>query len=256
MIINRLIYIKALIISGVLLSSGLMAQADDANAIVSVQVNQELYQFSSSPRLVDILAPVALVDNWYWPASALYKTDDNSAHVLQQRVLQQLADLQQKYATDTKLQQALLSMVSQVQSWQLATRVFIPIDYDFARARAALNPKFTPGNYRLQIYTRPAQITLLGLVSNHGKIGHKNAGNVAQYVAEMSPLAAADTNTLYLIQPDGRIVKVTAAAWQQNTIEAMPGAQLFVPFKTGLLSAKWQRLNQDIVALARHRVLL
>ncbi|CAM3863427.1 capsule biosynthesis GfcC family protein [Rheinheimera salexigens] len=253
--------IKKVFISYFLLSSGLTVQANEINEFVAVQINQKSYQYSFAnkslaPRLTDVLSPVALTENWYWPVSALYNTDDTTAQLLLQRVLQQLDELQQEYAADIDKQQAIISMVSQIKSWQLATRVFIPIEYDLARVSAEFNPKFMPGNYQLRLYKRPSHITLFGLVKQPGKSTHINAGNVKQYLTEFSSLAAADSNTLYLIQPDGSIIKETVAAWQQTTIEAMPGAQLFVPFKLGLFSTRWQRLNQDILALARHRVLL
>lgn len=274
--IKELKLMLVVLLYSLLLSVGFMAQADaittDFSSTevakakarveqVNVQINQQLFQYAFdnkalAPRLADVLTPVALQNNWYWPASALYKTDDNAAQLLQQQVLQQLSALQLEYAADAKLQHALSRMAAQVKSWQLATRIFIPIDYDFARAVAKLNPRFTAGDYLLQLYPRPAQITVLGLVQQPGKISHKNAASVAAYTDEFKLLPAAATDILYVIQPDGRIDKVTVAAWQQPTIEAMPGAQLFVPFKPALFSAKWQNLNQSILALARHRVLL
>ncbi|WNO59395.1 capsule biosynthesis GfcC family protein [Rheinheimera sp. MMS21-TC3] len=232
-----------------------------AQAEVKVQINQQLYiyaaeQQSQIPRLADVLAPVALTDNWYWPASALFKTDDNSAQLLQQKILQQLSQLQHDYATDADVQQALNSMTAQIQAWSLATRVLIPIDYDFARAKPSQNPRFIPGSYLLQLYKRPSQLSVFGLVQQPSRISYKNATKVGDYISDISRLAAADKGTLYVVQPDGRIIKVTLGAWQQQKIEAMPGAQLFVPFKPAMFSAKWQQLNQDILALARHRVLL
>lgn len=255
------------------------ANANSAEAInpvkpadneLSIQINQQLYNYKFAnqaladadpkvkpvaPRLSDVLAPVALTEKWYWPVAALYNSSDNTALLLQQQLLDQLAALQQTHATDTKLHEALSAMTKQVQAWQLASRIFIPIDYDLARAKAKYNPRFTAGQYLLRLATRPSQVTVFGLVAQPGKIMHKNTADVAEYVADLSYLAAADSNTLYIVQPNGAVITTTVAAWQQQRFEAMPGAQLFVPFKSGLFSAKWQQLNQDILMLARHRVL-
>ncbi|MGI5308748.1 capsule biosynthesis GfcC family protein [Rheinheimera sp. WS51] len=262
---------KWLLTASVLLSSCFMAPiyADEPSEL-SIQINQQLYRYqfasqlltdsgvtvqTTAPRLADVLAPVALDDKWYWPVSALYNTSDNSAQLLQQQVLALLAELQEAEASDTDLQQALSAMTKQVQSWQLASRVFITIDYDLARAKAEHNPAFSAGDYLLKLAPRPSHVSVLGLVTQPGKINHKAATPAAGYAADLTYLAAADRHSLYIIQPNGQVVKTTVAAWQQQLVEAMPGAQLFVPFKSGLFSAKWQQLNQAIVQLARHRVL-
>lgn len=244
---------------GSLLLAAFFTQAEavkPTETVVKVEINQQLYVFDQLPRLADVLAPVALERNWYWPASALYRTDDDTAQVLKQQVLAQLTLLQQEHSTDTQIHAALITMMQQVQSWTLATRILIPIDYDFARVRAALNPRFTAGNYVLQLYTRPSQVRVFGLVESPLDVAHKSAENLASYLTEMKMLDAAAKDVVFLLQADGRIITVSVAAWQRDVIEAMPGAQLFVPFKVPLFSRKWQRLNQDIIELARHRVLL
>lgn len=247
------------------------------NVSVTVEINNSTYVFDSEPRVSEVLARVALKQNWYWPASKLYrleKTDLNGFHLnetglnstsldtskvknhspeeLRATVLQQLAQLQQ--SAQPALQPQLTALQLQVTGWQLAKRVFIPIDYDLARAQAPFNPRFEPGIYKLQLVERPDSVVFWGAVAKTSTLVHRGATAVADYLPAIDRPAYADLSLAYIIQPDGKLIKTGVASWNRQHVEAMPGAQVYIPFASEWFGSELDNLNQNLLALALYRV--
>ena len=222
------------------------------NAAVSVEINNSIYTFENNPRLAEALAPVALQQSWYWPASTLSRLNSSRPEQQRQAVIQQLEALQGK--AGPALQQQFAALQSQISSWQLAERILIPIDYDLARAKAPFNPRFEPGSYKLQLVARPEQVQFWGAVLRPIAVAHSGATAIAAYLPAVEHSAFADKSVVYLIQPNGSIAEVGVAGWNQQHTEAMPGAEVFIPFATGWFSKDINKLNQDLLALALHRV--
>ncbi len=239
---------RALCCSVALMSFAVTAQ-------VNVQINGVEYHFAGNPRLTEVLIPVALQAKWYWPAATLYKLSSDTAQLQREQLLQTLADLKTRYSTNTELQAALVSVERQVKAWQLAERIAIPIDYDFARVREQMNPRFDNGSYLLKLPLRPKVVRVFGAVLREVAVTHQNSSKTSHYLAgiERSPLAS--TEDVILLQPDGSRLAVGVAYWNRQHTEAMPGAQLFIPFKTQLFNADLALLNQQLEHLAMHRIL-
>ena len=233
-----------------------------AGGTTTIDINNTRFMFDYPPRMTEVLAPVALQQNWYWPASKLYRLNSselsssqlNSTKPEQQRalVLQQLAQLQQ--SAEPALQTELATLQLQVKNWRLAERIVIPIDYDLARAQVPFNRRFEPGLYKLQLVARPEQVHFWGAVTKNIAMPHSGATAVADYMSAIERSDVADSTIVYIMQPDGRIIKAGVAAWNQLHIEAMPGAQIFIPFASGWFGAEPEKLNQNLLALALHRV--
>lgn len=224
-------------------------------ATVQVDVNGERFQFDGNPRMNEVLAPVALQQHWYWPASSLYKLDSTEPEQLRQKILQQIAELKQYYQTDEDLVSTLQSIERQVIGWRLAKRILTPVDYDLARIQPQYNPRFDEGHYLLQLKLRPNSIYVFGAVSHASSVTHRGAIPVADYLSAVAVATAADSEQLTLLQTDGTVRTAGTEYWNREHIEAMPGAQLFVPVKTKLFDAQLQQLNKDLPNLATHRVL-
>ncbi|KUM52498.1 capsule biosynthesis GfcC family protein [Rheinheimera sp. EpRS3] len=222
---------------------------------VTVETNGSRYQFDANPRLHEVLAPVALQSNWYWPAAALYQLDSDEPEQLRQQLLKQIAQLKQHNAADSDLVITLQSLERQLASWRLAKRILVPIDYDFARIRPELNPRFDNGAYLLQLKPRPANVYLFGAIGSAMAVAHRGATPAADYVISARPTDAADVTELMLVQPDGKVQVAGAAYWNHAHIEAMPGAQIFVPLQSQLFSSQLDILNKRLLELASHRVL-
>ncbi|WP_240222198.1 capsule biosynthesis GfcC family protein [Rheinheimera hassiensis] len=229
--------------------------APSVYAAVTVDINGNRYQFDTNPRLNEVLAPVALQNNWYWPAAALYQLDSDEPEQLRQLLLQQIVALKQNNVADSDFVTTLQSLERQLASWRLGKRIAMPIDYDFARIRPDLNPRFDNGAYLLQLKQRPASVYLFGAVSSAVAVPHRGAAAASDYLVSVQPTALADLSQLMLLQPDGTAQAVGSTYWNHSHIEAMPGAQVFIPLQSQLFSSQLDKLNKRLLELASHRVL-
>ena len=241
-----------LIMSSLLLTVGLSFTARSA---VQVTVDNKLYQYDNNPRLAEVLAPVALERNWYWPAAALYQLDSPEPEQLRAELLALIGQLLAQYEGDAATQQSLQAIKTQLTSWRLAKRLAISIDYDAARIKPALNPRFGDGAYLLQLSTRPNHIYLFGAVETGIVLEHRPATPVVDYIAAANTTALADQSKAMIILPANKIGSAGVAYWNQTYSEVMPGAQLLIPLKTSLLDTRFAKLNQGLSELAMHRVL-
>lgn len=233
---------------GVLLCSTL------AQAAVTVDVNGDRRQYSENPRLVEVLQPYALQQQWYWPAATLFRTDTQHAEQLRRQLLRLATELAQQ-SDDAPLRDSLALLQAQVNKWQLADRVNIALDYDAATVKPTLNRRFDSGSYRLQLTRRPVSVHVSGAVKRAFSAPHIGAGPVAAYVVNVQMLSGADQSQLAVVQPDGRIVKAGISYWNDSHVEAMPGAQLLVLFAEPLLDNRFATLNALLQQLAVHRIL-
>ncbi|MCS4308797.1 hypothetical protein M2404_003159 [Rheinheimera pacifica] len=224
-------------------------------AAVTVDINGNRRQFDANPRLHEVLAPVALQSNWYWPAAALYQLNSDQPEQLRQQLLQQIAQLKQQNAADSDFFTTMESLERQLASWRLAKRIAMPIDYDLARVRPEFNPRFDNGAYLLQLKQRPASVYLFGALSSEMTVTHRGAAAAADYIISAQPTPLADVAELILLQPNGKVQAAGAAYWNHAHIEAMPGAQVFIPLQSQLFSSQLDILNKRLLELASHRVL-
>lgn len=220
-------------------------------AEVTVKLNQQSYSFEQRPRLAEVLAPQALQQNWYWPASKLFKTDTALASQ-QQQLLQQLDVL----AANSKepVRTALRALHKEIAGWQVGRRIPLLIDYDLARAELRYNPRFETGDYQLLLSTRPVNLQFFGALVNNLTVPHRGATSVRDYIPGLSRLSAADATEVVIIQPNGELLTAGVQQWNKQHLEPMPGAMVYVPFADRWFSTEFSKLNQQILALAVHRV--
>jgi len=221
------------------------------NTSVTVTVNQQQYTFTERPRLVEVLAPQALSQPWYWPASKLFLLNAKP-EMQRQQLLQQLQAL--IATTNQQLKPGLAALQKELTGWQLGQRIPIRIDYDLARADAALNPRFEPGQYQLLLTERPTGVRFFGAVPYSVTMKHIDATTVQSYLVGLPLLSVADPQFVVVIQPDGRILNAGTQSWNWQHLEVMPGAMVYIPFATGWFSADFSALNKHIPALAVHRM--
>lgn len=253
---------KTLFLTGILLAGSVHANtkvissdvnsSDTPQTMITVTINQQQFQFQSLPRLTEVLAPVALQQDWYWPASSLYKHTTRPEQLRYQTLV--LLDRLQQDAPPA-LQSTWQMLKEQITGWQLFERVNLPIDYDVARIRPAANPAFDPGDYHMRLVTRPTKIVVMGAVANPGMLNHQAAGSLVDYIEQLSFLAVADRNNVVVITPDGNVQHLKTGNGRQQHIELMPGATLLIVTKNGLFSDQRETFNSLLTELARHRVL-
>ncbi|KKO46952.1 hypothetical protein WG68_03180 [Arsukibacterium ikkense] len=220
---------------------------------VTVQLNDQTYQFGQLPRLAEVLQPVALQQDWYWPASALFRDDSERPELLRQQLLQRLTVLKGKWQQDSAYVDTIEQLRFQIKHWQLAERIVLNIDYDVARLNAAFTPQFAIGSYRLYLTARPQHITVFGLAKAE-RISHYGNASAEVFAKQVRRFAGASEDWIFIVQPDGKVIKAGVANWNQQHVELMPGAQLFVPFDSSLFGGEFAAINQLLVELAIHRV--
>ncbi|QHJ13444.1 hypothetical protein FX988_03705 [Paraglaciecola mesophila] len=195
----------------------------------------------------------------YWPAAALYETQESKIAPLKaqrRRLLEKLTRLHQRFANDDR---ALLSAIDQltqvVNSWQLGKRSPIKIDLDLARIQPPNNPLLTEGDYTLSAKPRSTQVFITGAVNQTRVVAHQAYQDVSQYVPANIRIDKANQDYVYVIQADGRVIFAPTAYWNKQHQEVMPGSLLFVPFNTSLFHPELAEVNDLVVSLANNRLL-
>lgn len=224
-----------------------------ANSKVSISINGQVNEYPYAPRLTDVLAPIALTQDWYWPASRLYRTNSPEPEQLRKQVLDKLAKL--ALTAEEPLKQSYQFLMSDITNWQLAKRVPIPIDFDLARINPAANPRFEAGQYLLLLSTRPTQVYIFGAVNRSIELPHLAVAPVQQYLSRLSSSAFADKQRVWIMQPDATFNETLVQAWANQPAQVMPGAVIFIPFAANIFNKDIDRLNTLLLALAVNRVL-
>ena len=237
-----------------LLALILMLCSGLSQAKVSVEVNGERRDYLQAPRLTDVLQPYALKQQWYWPAAALYRVDSDRPQQLRRELITLAADMARQ-TDDNALRNALTLLQAQVNQWQLAERIVMPIDYDAATVQTALNPRFDAGSYRLVLQRRPVVVHLAGAINRALSVPHNGASHVAVYLQQHPFSSAADQSRVAVVQPDGNVIIAGIASFNSKHVEAMPGAQLLVLFAEPMLDTRFATLNHLLQQLAVHRIL-
>jgi hypothetical protein len=224
-------------------------------ASVTVTVKQEQYVFTHEPLLVEVLAPIAAQENWYWPMAALYQEGDIQLDKTRQSLLNNLSTLTKRYQTEKpQLGQSIEQLKATIASWRLAQRFPVKIDYDLARIVAAANPKLPKGKYILDLLPRMDTVQLFGAVNKTSNVPHLAHADASEYITRQTLTNLANKDYVMLIQADGREIKTPVAYWNRTHQEVMPGSQLFVPFKESLFHPEFALINQQIITLALNRV--
>lgn len=110
------------------------------------------------------------------------------------------------------------------------------------RARGALlDPRpleLSPQNHllaegeRVLVPARPATIRVTGAVAHDCRLPHQPLRDARDYLADCARAAAADPDWLYVIQPDGTVVRLGTGLWNRAAAQPLaPGAVLYVPIR-------------------------
>lgn len=240
-------------VAGIFLLLGLLSAR--ALAVVDVQINQLQFSYPEPVRLAQVLAPVSGSSDWYWPASAIYKSDDDSAEQLRNQVLNQIVALKAQRDPSEASYQALSAIEEQVSLWTLATRVVRTINYDAARLDPKQNPMLDHGRYMIRIMPRPDSVHLAGAVMRAGSYAHKSQTSTPDYLASISKLEGAEHDFVYVVTPFGEVNRVGIAYWNGTYNQLMPGSQVIVPVFSSIFTPSLTQFNESLAQLAVHRVL-
>lgn len=226
-----------------------LSMATHANVLINI--NGSNYSYNENPRLEQVLAPIALQSNWYWPSAQLFDLDDANIELKRDELIQlikQDAAANVEFANDYQI------LIEQIQTWTLADRVNIDIDFDLARFSIEHNPKFENGRYLLTVSTRPERVYIFGAVKEAGYRDFSENTCVTNVLAKIERLDSADTNSLYLISPNGNVEKAPIAYWNRACVVPMPGSLIYVPIQESSWSADMAQMNKMVTSLALNKV--
>ncbi|KOR28319.1 hypothetical protein TI03_04990 [Achromatium sp. WMS1] len=227
-----------------------------ANTAVTVVINGTRYNYADTPRLEEVLAPVALNQPWYWPVSRLYRVDKATVEQKRTDVLSWINRLRRERQDDGQMQLALAQVHEHITNWQLAQFIPIQIDYDQARLHRNKNPRFTQGTYILNLAPRRNTLYVSGLVAKEAVVAAPNSSQCSgHYFNDMDKLSVANRDFVFVVQPDGVIKTLNIAYWNRECHTIMLGSQMIVPFKYELFSSELDQLNLAIVKLATYRII-
>ena len=210
---------------------------------------QQPGDFSWQPgvRLINASIGAQVADDaWYQGAALLRKSAMREQRKLKTGLLFDLqTGIVNARAIDSPGTVALLSQ------WQQRI-VDMPVT---GRVHAELNPlkqRLIESNSLLEpgdhiIYpVRPALVTVLGAVQSDCQLSFSPARDPLEYVADCSPVDAADNDHLYLIQPDGLVQTIGAAYWNAEDAWVAVGAIIYVPFEAALFGTSSADFNKEM----------
>lgn len=226
-----------------------------AQAKVTVFVNQHAFDFESSPRLNEVLAPVAESNDWYWPASAAYDLNDPTAETLKKETMDLILSELKTLSSNDSDYQALDNLYRQVASWSVGTRKLVSVSYNRARVFPAHNPMFQPGKYLIRLFSRPEGFHVAGAVKVPGVYKHQNDVTISSVTSGITLSPKADNSEVWVILPSGDIRVEGKAYWNKGFSQLMPGSQLYFPLKESLFSRSTTLINERVAQLAVHRIL-
>lgn len=233
----------------------LFSAAAYSQVAVTVSPNGALNQQYAQPvRWQQVLATLhaAGVDpRWSVLTS---QAEDESAELteLHHQVTDQLERLGQYWARQGN-QGGLRSayeLLSQLRALSLAAYQPVSMDYDRVRLQPQHNPVLK-GNYTITLRDRPDFVWAQGLIRLPGKRPFVGGSFAYDYGKRLSTLPEADSNHIWVIQPDGVVMTSSVDPFTPEFVGVAPGATLYVGFKH--LPAGFADLNRQIMTLFANR---
>lgn len=119
-----------------------------------------------------------------------------------------------------------------------------------------------PKNHRLaagdELYypPRPRNIRVVGAVQHSCSLPLVPLQDARQYLAACALSDAADQDNIYVIEPDGRVIKQGVALWNRSKpLSLAPGAMIYVPLREREASKVDVTMNSDIAAFLATQVI-
>ncbi|KRE91166.1 hypothetical protein ASG87_18625 [Frateuria sp. Soil773] len=120
------------------------------------------------------------------------------------------------------------------------------LDPRVVEATPAENRPLAEGD-RLYYPLRPGTIQVVGAVQQHCTLPLVPLQDARRYLASCPLESEADPDTLYVIQPDGRVFEQGYALWNRSPpLSLAPGAVVYVPLRAGWVQAIDPDMNRDL----------
>ncbi|WP_426690174.1 capsule biosynthesis GfcC family protein [Rhodanobacter ginsengiterrae] len=103
---------------------------------------------------------------------------------------------------------------------------------------------------------RPAGIRVVGAVQQPCSLPLVALQDARLYLASCPPSQAADRDSIYVIEPDGRVFVQAVALWNRGEPQSLaPGAVIYVPLRESAARKVDATMNSDIAAFLATQVL-
>lgn len=200
-------------------------------------------------RLLDVMRVAQPNPEGYWLAAAWLRrplleeqTRFKAGVLFDLKVLQRTALL-----LDRPSRAALaLRLYEQVSHWPVTGRQVAVLDPISVEVGFALNSRVADGD-SLIYPMRSDVVEVLGAVAEPCRLAYRAMQEARDYLQGCSPLADAETDFLWIIQPDGVTRRVGIAPWNRESGQVpAAGSKILVPVKNDDLSPPIPELNQQL----------
>jgi hypothetical protein len=235
-----------------------MASGLSLNALAASQVivhsphTSETAVVKDAERLLQLATSPMLAQRTWWPGTIIAEPLASAAmHQRYQQTLSRLRDWAANERGDRAA--AIHSVIQQLSTVQVTGRQFTALDPDWIRLHPEANRRLE-GEYHLYTLQRPDTVTLMGAISNGGKVLWQPGRDTRDYLRGHARLSGADLNQAIVIAPDGATQAVPITYWNHHHVEVIPGSTIFVGFSPSVLPDELHDLNSHIVAVLTHRI--
>ncbi|MEF1171093.1 capsule biosynthesis GfcC family protein [Vibrio sinaloensis] len=197
----------------------------------------------------DVIALQGATQPTIYPlANQLFNLDKQfQADVEKQEVLEQLKALADRQVISAE---AAGVLKQQIQSWDVAYREKIDLDFDQIRTDAADNPMLQ-GNYELMTPKRTRTLSFEGALYTPQNVEFDESLSLSDYLSRLNLLKSAAPSYAWVIYPDGNFVRSGYAYWNSQNTSLTPGSVIFIGFNSS--NKEVQQLEQQIVQLITMR---
>ena len=230
----------------------LLVSSAVSQAAVSVRGDvQNAGEFEIAPggRLLDVMTAARPNAEGYWLAAAwLHKPLLMQQDRLKVGVLFDLKMVERGALLDNKPTRAALAarMHEDVRRLPVTGRRFVVLDPVAVETAFAINYRVADGD-QLIYPLRPDTVEVLGAVAQPCELLFNEMQQARDYLKNCPPLADAEADYVWLIQPNGDVRRVGVAGWnREDGVIAAPGSKILVPIKNDDLDPPTPELNQQL----------
>lgn len=221
-------------------------------ASVEIQYAGNTLKFDGNPRLSNILERVLVSTDFYWHGAGLFDLQSAEADRLKKDVLDDIDRVLSNSGIKTEKYRAFTHLKNQILQWKVAKRMPVILDYDLVRIREDMNPRFDNGRYLLHLPFRVYSVDVIGAVEEVKSLGHLATTSVSGYFenAKLDAMDYADSEFIFIIHPNGTVIKVSLGLHNQKHVEVPPGGTIYVPISELPFDSTNTTLNEKIARLA------
>lgn len=222
----------------------------DAAVSVSGDVrNPGPIELQPGARLLDAITAAQPNAQSYWLAAAWLRRSLLEEQVrLKTGVMFDLKVLQRSALLyeNTSRAEVAARLYEQVSHLPVTGRQVAVLDPVAVEVGFAVNYRIDDGDSLIYPFRRDV-VEVLGAVAQPCQVAYRAQREARDYLQECAPLADAEADFLWIIQPDGRTRRVGIAAWNREKGRfPAAGSKILVPIKSDDLDPPTPELNQQL----------